>query len=133
MYGIVRNPDPELLGLTLRGRGARGGTSALQMLLERGAEVDWMPPAQDEIVAHMDPRERAEEAFYGNLREYGPVEAALHIAAEEGNEQAARILIERGASIDLKDGMGRTPLERAKENGRNGIIQMFSEVETDAK
>lgn len=41
----------------------------------------------------------------------------LYIAARNGNEKIAQLLIDNGADVNLGDKTGKTPLERARERG----------------
>jgi ankyrin repeat protein len=52
-------------------------------------------------------------------------ETPLMRAAEKGSEFAVLELLARGADPTLTDFTGRTALDRAKENRRNQIVQIF--------
>ncbi len=54
---------------------------------------------------------------------------ALHFAAQEWSLPVARVLLARGAKIDLKDSFGNTPLARAvmSSKGRGELITLFLE------
>jgi len=43
---------------------------------------------------------------------------ALHLAAAYGKPEVLRFLVDRGATTDIKDKLGRTPLDRAIENNK---------------
>lgn len=76
-----------------RGRGGRGGgnpAAAVQLLAEHGADVNAT-----------------------NSRGM----TAMHFAARAGNEQAIQFLASKGARLDVKDRIGRTPLDIA-----NGVM-----------
>ena len=45
-------------------------------------------------------------------------QSALHIAAENGLADAVNFLLQRGAKLEMHDGLGRTPLEKAIEKAR---------------
>ena len=49
--------------------------------------------------------------------------SALHSAAREGNEPAAKMLLERKASIDAQDGGQRTALVWAAQNGHLELVK----------
>jgi len=46
----------------------------------------------------------------------------LHVAAARGDERVARLLLDRGARADLRDGSGRTPLELASGAARELLL-----------
>ena len=56
---------------------------------------------------------------------------ALHFAAREGNEQAARRLLEGGAPIDLRSADGSTPLLIATINGHFDLAMQLVAVGAD--
>ncbi len=73
------------------GRGGRGGgaqniPAAIRLLLDKGADVNAV-----------------------NSRNM----TAAHYAARTGNDEALKLLVERGAKLDIKDRIGRTPLDMA--------------------
>lgn len=80
------------------GRGGRGAGSnpigAAQLLIERGADVN-----------------------AANSRGL----TAMHYAARTGNDRAIQLLAEQGASLDVKDRLGRTPKDVA-----NGVLTAVS-------
>ena len=45
-------------------------------------------------------------------------QSALHIAAENGLADAVNFLLQRGAKLEMHNGLGRTPLEKAIEKAR---------------
>ncbi|KAI0796751.1 ankyrin repeat-containing domain protein [Abortiporus biennis] len=52
---------------------------------------------------------------------------ALHVAAEKGNEELVRMLLDLGADFDLADNLGNTPLHYASAWGNVPIVQMLIE------
>jgi ankyrin repeat protein len=63
------------------------------------------------------------------VRETG--ETALHRAAREGQVEAARLLIDRGARIDARDKEGNTPLHLAVHKGQGKIVRLLLERTAD--
>merc|ERR1719334_2420284 len=49
----------------------------------------------------------------------------LHIAAIEGRLDMASYLLDRGASLHVRDAFGRTPLVDAVERKHVGIVKLF--------
>ncbi len=54
-------------------------------------------------------------------------EAALHIASKKGYEAFVRALVESGASINLKNKMGRTPLDLAVISKKTAVAEFLIE------
>ncbi len=50
---------------------------------------------------------------------------ALHMAARRGNVEIANVLIGRGATIDVQDKKGETPLRRAINCGRLELVELL--------
>ena len=60
----------------------------------------------------------------------------LHRASCYGAKEVVEILLERGAVPDMKDGLGKTPLDIAKEffyNGQGDVIQLLRQGTTNKK
>ncbi|KAL8365190.1 hypothetical protein RB595_004139 [Gaeumannomyces hyphopodioides] len=55
----------------------------------------------------------------------------LQWAAENGHEAVARLLLDRGADKDAKDGRGWTPLQRAAENGHEAVARLLVQAGAD--
>jgi truncated hemoglobin YjbI len=53
--------------------------------------------------------------------------SALHMAARRGNLEIARTLLDCGASADLQDRKGDTPLDRALKCRRNRVAELLME------
>ncbi|EEU35638.1 uncharacterized protein NECHADRAFT_28746, partial [Fusarium vanettenii 77-13-4] len=51
--------------------------------------------------------------------------SALHIAAENGEIEAAKLLIEHGANVNIRDAQGRPPLALAATSGRTRVAEML--------
>ena len=52
---------------------------------------------------------------------------ALHLAASGGHMDTALLLLEHGASLSLRDPLGRTPLMRAEQAGHTGMAAILKE------
>ncbi|KAF3196275.1 hypothetical protein TWF106_005153 [Orbilia oligospora] len=56
---------------------------------------------------------------------------ALHAACENGHEDVVRILLQRGASVNVRDEDGKTPLHLAAADGGEGITRMLIQSGAD--
>ncbi|KAF3920681.1 Ankyrin-3 [Orbilia brochopaga] len=56
---------------------------------------------------------------------------ALHAACESGHEDVVRILLQRGASVTVKDEDGKTPLHLTAADGGEGIVRMLMQSGAD--
>ncbi|NNG16455.1 MAG: ankyrin repeat domain-containing protein [Gemmatimonadales bacterium] len=54
--------------------------------------------------------------------------SALHHAAEAGSPDAARMLIARGADPNLTNFAGRAPIQTARANGHDELVEILSEA-----
>lgn len=58
--------------------------------------------------------------------------SALMLACSNGNKDMVRMLLDSGASLDLKDSYGRSALHVAAEDKRSSIVQMLLDRGADA-
>lgn len=65
---------------------------------------------------------------FGDGRKAGEEGAPLHKAAARGDLEMAKMLVEMGARGDVKDRMGRTPLNRAREEGETEVAEYLEGV-----
>lgn len=56
----------------------------------------------------------------------------LHRAANQGQLDVARFLIDHGADVGARDEMGRTPLHRAAGNGHRAMVELLLANKADA-
>eukprot|EP00434_Breviolum_minutum_P030348 symbB.v1.2.026845.t1/scaffold2588.1/size75582/8 len=49
----------------------------------------------------------------------------LHLAAGNGRVAAAELLLSKGAAVDAKNDTGKTPLDRAREEGETEMVQFL--------
>ncbi|KAL8908083.1 MAG: hypothetical protein Q9171_005601 [Xanthocarpia ochracea] len=105
---------------TLSGSGALAGAAEnkhidmVRWLLDRGAEID-------ETGIH----------DYGDRRKKEYEGTALHKAAANGDVEMAKLLVERGANLHIKDPMDRTPLMRALGKNQREVAEYFRSVQGD--
>ena len=52
---------------------------------------------------------------------------ALHLASIDGNFQAASLLIQHNAHVDIKSDNGQTPLHKAASMGRDKVVKLLLE------
>ena len=51
--------------------------------------------------------------------------ASIHQAAEEGQTDKVRLLLNNGVKINAKDNEGKTPLQRAAEKGHRDTVTLL--------
>ena len=104
-------------GAALSGRGAaaaaaaNGHTELLRYLITQGADIN--------EVGVRD---------FGDRRKIGEEGTPLHNAATRGDLEMARMLVGMGARIDLRDRLGRTPWDRAKQAGMDEVSRFLEQV-----
>jgi ankyrin repeat protein len=104
--GSIANKQPELAraleaigGRVLAEFAGNGNTDGMRHLLHLGVDVNAVFKEGD------------------GYWEVAPNSTALHVAAWRAQHDAVRLLIERGAAVDARDGKGRTPLRLAVRAG----------------
>jgi ankyrin repeat protein len=58
---------------------------------------------------------------------------ALHAAAGKGDLDLARLLLSLGADPGIRDGMGATPLDRARIVGQPAMVELLTPLTTHAR
>ena len=53
----------------------------------------------------------------------------IHLAAENGHEDVAKILVVKGAQTDIPDKKGQRPLELAARMGHTKMVSIISPME----
>jgi ankyrin repeat protein len=66
-----------------------------------------------------------------NARDFHRNETPLCVASRWGHAEVARVLLENGADMEIRDGDYWRPLERAVENGHVEVVQVFLEHGAD--
>ena len=105
-------------GVRVSGSGAlpaaagQGNIEMVHFLIEQGAEID-------EIGVH----------DFGDRRKKKEEGTALHKAAAGGYVDLAALLLEKGATLGVKDPLGRTPVERARGEGREVMVAFIESKE----
>jgi len=130
----------------------RGHLGVVKLLLRRGADVDMLNKAgrtaaelasengQAEVAkfipeykANADTRNKLQfttlDTVEDGVDEDGKDEAkvSLHAAAEEGNIDTLKSLLERGVDINAHDTSNQTPLDRAAAKGNVDIVRLLIE------
>jgi len=75
------------------------------------------------------------EALNLPLRLYHPrgeLTTMLHLAAANGMEQVALLLLERGAKVDARDSNGRTPLDAARQKMQPALVSLLLAAQAEA-
>lgn len=132
----IPRPNDALILTAVQSR-TSGGANMIRFLLNQGISVNYHTPASsraslpsdsDPYNGYGDPRARAEAEYAAAFSRYrGACDTALHLAAQNGNADAVRVLLDRGARRGMLDGRGRTPFGRARAHGRDGVLDMLRE------
>jgi ankyrin repeat protein len=88
-----------------------GRYQMVEYLLDAGADIDMIEYAGTELLSS-----RASSGFG----------TALHYAAQEGREDLMHLLLEKGASIKIRDTLGCTAAEVAEKAGHLELVQALS-------
>ena len=87
----------------------------LELLLDRGAAINQTLYENHE--------------FSRRWHFWMPLGTALHEAAQSGKVRAVRFLLSRGIDPSIKDNMGHTALDRARQFNREALVKLLEEVE----
>eukprot|EP00283_Hemiselmis_rufescens_P005693 CAMPEP_0173418272 /NCGR_PEP_ID=MMETSP1357-20121228/478_1 /TAXON_ID=77926 /ORGANISM="Hemiselmis rufescens, Strain PCC563" /LENGTH=371 /DNA_ID=CAMNT_0014380743 /DNA_START=11 /DNA_END=1127 /DNA_ORIENTATION=- len=111
----------------LHAAAAAGSLEMVELLLERKADPRAESKSNDETPLHVSTDPQVTEAIirangnpnHGDAWGLTP----LHHAARAGNAEVARVLIQYGATVDLRDGIRRTPLMMAAFGGHQEVVE----------
>ncbi|KAL8727519.1 MAG: hypothetical protein Q9166_005990 [cf. Caloplaca sp. 2 TL-2023] len=96
----------------------KGHLPLATMLLEHGAHVSG-------TAALLGAAGRGHLEMVGDRRKKVLKGTALHKAAERGDTEIARVLLDRDTRIEVRNPFDRIPLVRAREKGRNKIVEFL--------
>jgi ankyrin repeat protein len=128
---------PALHGAAIHGAAGSGHEAVVQLLLEKGAEVDaktgcgatplhWAAWNGHRAVMRLLLKEGA--AIHARSHSGA---TALHWAAWRGHEAAVRLLLDKGADVNAKDETGFTVLHGAAGSGHGVVVQLLLEKEAE--
>ena len=133
LFAHGAKPDIEArdaLGRTPLSHAAEGACDAVaKLLLQHGAKTDTHSPTHSQ-----SPDNEKKKSMWGRspLPRHAVLEqpnpggfAPLHYAASHGNAAIATLLLSHGATVDARDGAGRTALMLAVGDGARGVAQLL--------
>ncbi|KAI1178032.1 hypothetical protein F4777DRAFT_139740 [Nemania sp. FL0916] len=114
--------SPELLRLVVRGR-SEGGAGVLALLLDYRTSDGWALDINYRDELRLGPS--AAFSWDDAVAAYEATSTALYTAAENGNEDAVRLLISRGADVNEPNVRNLTPLHAAAEKGHENTVRLL--------
>ncbi len=110
-----------------------GHTKILELLLKNGAQLSVLDPSMNATALHAAAyagRSKSAKLLieYGiEIDKQGPVNGytALHDAIWQNNIETALVIIQGGANKNIKSHQGETPLDLAKLNGSQELINLL--------
>lgn len=134
----ARLPKPEILTMLLD-HGARiEGSQALrqaseygrirnaEILLQRGADVNERFTKSD-----YDASMRSVEVLWGYPLHFAVEGGALNYGVVDSQTDMVRYLLENGARVDLVDGLGETPPQKAQRLGKYDLVEVFKDYKIE--
>ncbi|KAI6775827.1 hypothetical protein HG530_002585 [Fusarium avenaceum] len=119
----------------------RGSSSAIKLLLERGADSRALDKFNNSVLHHVATTDKSSilkllleggaDINWQNAEKRTP----LHIAIAGGQISAAKLLLERGCRADIPDSLGRRALHEAAASGGKSCTQLLlkQKVATEAR
>lgn len=113
-----------------------GRRAAVELLLQRGAEVDsaarnsFKVTALHAALAGPDPslaRLVVDAGADVNARQQGGM-TPLHEAAHMGHLDLTRLLLDHGADPKATDDAGKTPADHAREHGHHAVVEVLEQA-----
>ena len=97
-----------------------GWKETVELLLSAGADPSISNKKGETVVIDI-----------GLTRKKNNGDTQLHRAAWYGKAEMVKLLLERGADIDMKNKYGDTPIHQAAENGRTDIVKVLLSAGAD--
>lgn len=109
-----------------------GSTSVVKALINAGAQIKGRYALQiaahegkTEVISYLlDCGAPLDEAPKNDLG----ISSALYEAASNGHVEALKLLLEKGADVDVKDMYGKNALELAERNGHDVCVEILREA-----
>jgi hypothetical protein len=94
----------------------------IRVLLKAGINPNWIAPKQ-EYPMPTGPMDRGEynPEWFGTTDR----ETALHVAAQQGDLELAKLLLRHGARKWVRDGLGKTAKQRAEKHGQTEMVKLL--------
>jgi len=112
----------------------------VDLFIENGVDVNYSKPVtgnETSMYSYLDWVETADslsisssfslDTTYG----YGG-ESLLHVAAKSGHVSMVKMLLDKGANINIQDESGNTALHYAAANGKKDMVKLLLEKDADA-
>lgn len=137
---IYGNGAPLGSSFSVRNAARDGDVKSLRFLLDNGAEIEGTKALEGaaetgcvstaEIVldAGADIDEVFEPSFYGPGEKDENYCSALHTAIRWDQPEFVRFLVQRGANLDVQDGIHQTPAQLAENRGKSKILGILREA-----
>ena len=119
VFNLQELPLPVSNGLHLAA--ASNNTEIMNILLKN--RKDWMKEEDNIFGFSLDEKDILDVEDHANNSN-----AALHVAAENGYTELARLLVQAGADSMAQNSDGKTPVDLANEQGHTNLAHMLQQV-----
>ncbi|CAG2218602.1 unnamed protein product [Mytilus edulis] len=99
-----------------------GNTDIINVLLEHGANINWANKKELPLfILHKNADINSKDLFGGT---------PLHEACFKGDNEIIKILLKKGAKINITDNSGKSSVAIAKESGFRSIVEFLDNANT---